>query len=263
LLLVEVAPMLLSGLDQVPQEAAYFKADRLWFHELSIVERYGVPAADLRRDWWQDWPVPCHGHRFAIMSLFLPRFLPYHLRLGGDRQVDQSGWLARNTTRPTPEQRRLAQEHAWNDFGVPLLSFRLSGAACRAQRDLLLRCREEHIAAALVWMPEGSQFQGWYPPEAETRIRAHLVELGDEFGVPLVDARDWVDDEGFIDGQHLHALGAEVFTERLRRELLAPVLALPREAWDGYLASIRRPGERDGTDVARRHEPLGKPATAR
>jgi hypothetical protein len=197
--------------------------------------------------------VPCHGHRFAIMSLFLPRFLPYHLRLGGDRQVDQSGWLARNKTPLTPEQRRLAQEYAWKDFGVPLASFRLSAAACRAQRELLLRCREEHIAVALVWMPEGTTFQGWYPAEAETEIRGHLDELGDEFGVPLVDARDWVEDDGFIDGQHLHAVGAAVFTERLRREVLEPLLALPSEAWDSHLASRRQPGESGGTAAARRH----------
>ncbi len=253
LLLVEVAPMLLSGSDDVPQEAGYFKADRLWFRELAMVERYGIPIDELRRDWWQDWPVPCHGHRFAIMSLFLPRFLPYHLRLGGDRQVDQSGWLARNTTPLTPEQRRLAQEYAWKDFGVPLASFRLSAAACRAQRELLLRCREEHIAVALVWMPEGTTFQGWYPAEAEARIRGHLDELGNEFGVPLVDARDWVEDDGFIDGQHLHAVGAAVFTERLRREVLAPLLALPREAWDSHLASRRQPREFGGTAAARRH----------
>ncbi|HUY32280.1 MAG TPA: hypothetical protein VMV69_05830 [Pirellulales bacterium] len=255
LLLVEVVPTLFAGQDQVAAEAAYFQADRLWHHELATVAQYGLPGDALRRDWWQDWPVPCHGHRFAIMSLFLPRFLPYRLQLIGDRQVDQSGWCPRNTAPRTPEQRRQALAYAWKDFGVPLASFRLSGAACRAQRELLRRCREEHIAAALVWMPEGKEFQRWYPADAETQIRRYLDDLGEEFGVPLVDARDWVEDEGFIDSQHLHASGAAVFTERLGREVLEQVLALPRETWGRYLASRRQLGEAGGpTSVARRQE---------
>jgi hypothetical protein len=252
LLIVEVAPMLLGGLAGRPQEAGYYAADRLWRHELALVERYGLPAGELRCDWWQDWAVPCHAHRFAIVSRLLPNLLPAWHRLDGDREVDGSGWRLRNDQPLTADDRRGALEHAWKDFGVPLQSFALCEAACRAQRDLLQNCRQRQVAAALIWMPEGKLFQTWYPPTAVIEIRRYLQRLCEEFDVPLIDARNWVEDEYFVDGQHLRSLGAARFTERLGREILTPILTVARHGWHEYLASLRRDGPRRTAQVASR-----------
>lgn len=259
LLIVEVAPMLLGGHAGRPQETGYYAADRLWRHELALVERYGLPANELRRDWWQDWAVPCHAHRFAIVSRLMPNLLPAWHRLKGDHDVDGSGWRLRNDQPLTPDDRRGALEYAWKDFGVPLQSFELCEAACRAQRDLLALCRERQVAAALIWMPEGKLFQSWYPPAAEEQIRRHLQQLCEAFDVPLIDARDWVEDDDFVDGQHLRHVGAARFTERLGREVLEPILTVPRDGWNDYLASLRRDGQRRRSQVASRPISAGGP----
>ncbi len=249
LLLIEVAPMLLSSREERPHEAYYFTADRLWRSELALIERYGLPVDKLRRDWRQDWAAPCHAHRYAIASRLLPQMLPVSLRLDGDLNVDSSGWRLRNDQPLSADNRRHGIENAWKDFGVALQTFQLCDAACRAQRDLLIRCREEQIAAALIWMPEAKLFQSWYPPAAEGEIRRHLERLSEQFDAPLIDARDWVEDEGFLDGHHLRHVGAVQFTERLRREVLEPILLVERRRWSEHLASLQRDDRRRSAAV--------------
>ena len=252
LLIVEVAPMLLNGAGGRPQEAGYFTADRLWRADLEIVGRYGLPADDLRRAWLEDWLTPCHAHRYAIASRLFPQLLPIWLRLDGDRRVDGSGWRLRNAQPLSAEDRRCGLQIAWRDFGAPLAKFELCQAACQAQRDLFRRCREERVAAALIWMPEGKSFQRWYPPEVEQKIRRHLEQLCAEFDVPLIDGRDWVEDDGFLDGHHLRHAGAVKFTERLEQDILQPLLAIDRSRWDESLASWRRNGRLPPAAVAAR-----------
>lgn len=252
LLIVEVAPMLMGGAGDVSQEAGYFTADRLWRPEIDLVERYGMPGAKMRRDWWQDWFVPCHAHRAAIASRLLPDMLPPWSRLDGDREVDASGWRLRNAQPLSAADRSRAIEQAWNDFGARLQAFQVCPAACRAQRDLLVRCREEQIATALIWMPEGKLFQSWYPPVVEREIHGHLEELAAEFDVPLIDARDWVADDDFLDGQHLRYVGAARFTERLGTEVLSPLLAVERDRWDMHLAGLHRSSGQPAASVAAR-----------
>ena len=53
------------------------------------------------------------------------------------------------------------------------------------------------------------------------RIDKHLQELCAEFDVPLIDARDWIEDAHFTDSHHLLRRGAEIFSERLAREEIA------------------------------------------
>lgn len=252
LLLVEVAPMLMGGMGDVAQESGYFSADRLWRAELELVERYGLPAGELRRQWWQNWFVPCHAHRAAIASRLFPDMLPPWLRLDGDRQVDASGWRLRNAQPLTAEDRRRGIEYAWKDFGVPLQTFQVCEAACRAQRDLLARCREQQIAAALIWMPEATLFQSWYPPTVEQDVREQLDALCQEFDIPLINARDWVADDDFVDGQHLRHVGAERFTERLAQKVLSPILLVERSRWSEHLASLRHDVHRDPAFLAGR-----------
>ena len=48
------------------------------------------------------------------------------------------------------------------------------GGAAAALRDLLATCKEKHIPARLVLMPEGTPFRRWYGPGANDRLRPFL-----------------------------------------------------------------------------------------
>jgi len=40
----------------------------------------------------------------------------------------------------------------------------------------------------------------------------------------VTDARGWLPDDDFYDSHHMFAAGAEAFTDRLTREVIAPAL---------------------------------------
>ena len=105
--------------------------------------------------------------------------------------------------------------------------FRPTGCGVEALRDTLERCRSAGWRAGLVLMPESSAFRGWYNQDGLKHCAAVLAGLVDEFGVPLIDARTWVPDELIGDGHHLTGAGADVLTERLARDALAPWLRTP------------------------------------
>ena len=78
----------------------------------------------------------------------------------------------------------------------------------------------EGLKVALVTMPEGSDFRGWYPPGSWAAIKQFLNDLEHEFEVPWINARDWVADDDFSDSHHLLPTGATVFTQRLWHDLI-------------------------------------------
>jgi hypothetical protein len=73
-------------------------------------------------------------------------------------------------------------------------------------------------------MPEGTGFRALYSADAHRQIDAFLAGLTAAHGTPLIDARTWVDDDGFFDLHHLLPKGAAVFTRRLGREAILPLL---------------------------------------
>jgi hypothetical protein len=103
--------------------------------------------------------------------------------------------------------------------------FRITGTADQATRKLLRLCRREGIAVVLLVTPEGSEYRSWYAPDAYAILESYLDGLCAEFGVPLVDARDWLSDADFYDSHHVLERGANCFTRRLAEEVLRPVIA--------------------------------------
>ena len=65
-----------------------------------------------------------------------------------------------------------------------------------------------NIGAVLILMPEASWFRAITPPEGEPKLRPFIDNLAHDFGVFVIDARDWCpDEEFFLDGHHLLAAG--------------------------------------------------------
>ncbi len=223
LVLIEVLPTTLAG--QVgSQEAARLTVDRLFLGDLAVVGRYPEAPPELRSRWWEEWPVPWYSHRFAILKRVAPVFIAG--RFLGDQFhcIDASGWTLVPFGRQPPERYRGLVEFAHKEYANCFADFRLGGTGVQALRALLDRCRHEGLAAALVIMPEGHDFRAFYSPEAWGQIHGFLDGLSNEYHVPLINAREWVGDEEFFDSHHLTTAGAQVFSDRLGREWIAPFL---------------------------------------
>jgi hypothetical protein len=122
----------------------------------------------------------------------------------------------------TAERHRLLglQRAAYRQRGPTFIARR----AERALRDSLALCRRENIAVVLLLSPEGESFRQIYPPGAEETVAAFVRRLGEQSGAAtVVDARRWLVEEDFMDGQHVLRHGAEKFTRRLHDEVLVPL----------------------------------------
>lgn len=219
LLLVEVfPPMLTRHLWAI--NFRQFPPERLWRHELKLVERYlrmvGRPAR-LGPPWCAAWCAPAYSHRFAVQRLVWPSLLPNdgceHLLA----KFDAGGWNRLDRAAIPPERQASALGHAKQEYGELLADYQLGGPACAALEELLEVCHQERITAVLVVMPEGPTFQSWYRPGVWPGVAAYIQGLGRRFSAPVIDAHDWMGDEQFVDSHHLLAPGAEAFSARLAR----------------------------------------------
>lgn len=221
--LVEVLPPLLAGQVRLA-ETTRFAPEHLAHGELHLVERHLPNERDWRREWWEAWALPCYHQRFAIVSRLAPSLLHYSLRLDWFRAADEYGWVAPPWPQRTPERYRAAVAQAQAEYAYYLDDFQLGGPSPPALRELLELCRAERIPVALVLMPEGSDFRGWYSADATRQVHTFLDGLCREFGVALIDAREWLPDEGFCDSHHPVPAGADRFSARLGVEAIAPLL---------------------------------------
>jgi hypothetical protein len=227
LLLVEATPPLLNG--QIPAgdyAEDHLPTAKLSWQDLPLVKRYaGRSRAGLTGDWLRCWPLPWYTHRLSLVSRVRPELLPGAWRLDLDWNVDEYGGLRFIEAPVTPELRRKATQSAREDYQPRLAKFHLGGPQCEALRELLASCRRENVPVALVLTPEGPTFRSWYPPETWGAIQEWLTRVSQEFDAPLVNAREWIDDENnFMDSHHLLKSGADKFTDRLGRETILPML---------------------------------------
>jgi len=80
--------------------------------------------------------------------------------------------------------------------------------------------RKNGCRVILVRMPEGPAFRSWYAPnlaqvEAK-KFRSFLLPEAKDW----IDAREWFEEDKFWDSNHLNPKGAQIFSERLAREIL-------------------------------------------
>jgi hypothetical protein len=149
--------------------------------------------------------------------------------------VDAWGWhFAAPVPFPAAERERRL-ELAEKGYIPGLSRFRLGKVPTKATHELLDLCRQENIPAALIVMPESSEFRSWYSEEGKAAIQSLIKELSQTYETPVIDANCWLADEDFEDGHHALLHGAQVFTARLRVEL--PRLLAQSQAGKG-VASI-------------------------
>lgn len=221
LLLLEVVP---HFLDARSCEANTIPPTNISFGEIEVMTRYGASGASLRRQWWDGEIVPWHGHRFKLVSLAQQRLLPAHLHKFWRRDTDISGWLPLQSPEFNAEVRRHKLQAMQIQSSDMLRRLRCDGQGAKALRDSLALAQRHGVRTAVLLMPESPIFRSWYSTNALAELHTFLTGLQRDFNAVIVDARNWVDEEGFMDGHHLLYEGAVAFSVRLGREALPALL---------------------------------------
>ncbi len=133
-------------------------------------------------------------------------WLPTRMEQIPAKHWEQELKRARDVTQPTLEKLEVLPSVRW------------------AIRQLLQECRRRNIKVAFLVFPEHSALRGWYTPHTHAVFTGYLFELQKEYGTPLIDARDWVPDNEFVDFSHLQDAGARRFSNRFGPEVLRPLL---------------------------------------
>jgi hypothetical protein len=138
--------------------------------------------------------------------------------------LDDWGWLPTRMSQVPAEHWDRELKKARDATRPALEKLEVLPAVDWAIRQLLRECRGRGIRVAFVVLPEHSALRGWYTPHAHAVFTGYLFGLHKEYGTPLIDARDWVPDEEFVDFSHLQDAGARRFSGRFGPEVLHPLL---------------------------------------
>jgi hypothetical protein len=205
-----------------PYDATILRPDRLTRAELDTVCEYGFPADEARGEWREATYNPWFGFRFQLLArvqrLWLPPGIVQHRKDIGET----GGW---GPWDPVPAAiARQRMEEVRQAYEWQLRTIRLHGPHVEAFDELLRDCRRDGVRVAVVIPPEGSTFRAWYPPAVQAELVAFQDRLRKEFGATVLDARDWLPDEAFVDSHHVVRTWAKPYTERLVREAVVPAL---------------------------------------
>ena len=217
LLYVEVMPPLLAD-QTLPLEEKLLEVSRLSFGEVVALCRYSHDRLRLLRHWCSARLLPC-AHCLGLQT-----WLTGAGAASAPGLLDAYGWRVRTEIFDEDDFRQglgLARRQYATPCSVPAVA----PGSRRALEDLLALCRREGIAVRLLLMPEGKEFRALYTPAARQALAALLARLHERWDVPVVDARDWVEDAGFWDAHHMLPAGARRFTARFRRESLNSALS--------------------------------------
>jgi hypothetical protein len=224
-LIVEVMPLLLNeNTSWVKGVKARNAMNMMGWTELRVLCRYDAKPRRLLRHWCWWRLAPCFNYRLRIVHSYAPAWgRPFAGEEDWPHRLDPYGWLGFPGTVP-PERFRQGLEENHKHYAADLADLQITDIPNRALREMLDVCRQEQIGVLILLMPEAGEFRRLYSNESLARVNAYLASLTREYGVPLVDARTWVDDQLFFDGQHLLANGASAFSERLGHEFLPSFL---------------------------------------
>ena len=218
---IEVHPTFLAGQRPQEPETKWLLPIRLRPDELPVVRAMGFPADDPAVHGPRGFLAPCHEYRFLILDRYAPGLLMNNQRLNGGHTSDEFGF-SRLHEHANPEDRPHLLAVAFQQYAQYFAGYRPIGCGVNGIRDSIEVCQANGIRPALAFFPESPTWLKWYDAEGLKELNALAKSLSDEYRVPLFDGRTWVPEEASVDGHHLTGLGADVFTERLIREAVAP-----------------------------------------
>jgi len=229
-LLVEIWPPLWAEAGFFREARMVQSEDDLHWRDLLLLCRYFRNDRALLHLALQKCLTPLRSYRDVLLALSVESLLsPEKLReikqkVQDTLPTDRGGWFPLPWELTTPEEKH----KAWLDGDEkikPLLQpVRIDPRSDAALRELLSECRQHHIKAALILLPEPSWTRGWYTTESHAVVRTYLTRLYHDYPVPIVDARTWVADDDFSDSSHMATKGVSAFSERLGREVVQPLI---------------------------------------
>lgn len=170
--------------------------------------------------------LPGYKNRTGLLRTFAPSWVAPIGDNDPATEIDALGGEGKRIRPTMPDPERKAKDvRVSTAYGKILAGFKIDPGADRAFRDLLRTCRESNVSVVVIRTPESSTFRSMYRPEAIATLASYESELKREFGVKVVDAREWLPDEDFEDGHHPLLPGQARFTARLQREVLQPLVA--------------------------------------
>ena len=223
-LLVEILPPLLNepGRDRLSEEAWLIPA-KLGALDVLRLRTYHSKPRRLWERWLPQRLAPGYTQRQRIVASvdrgWLPREQAEALECEpGLAPMDSFGWQPTKTQAVAEADRVRLTETVYRQYSHAFADFRLGDGPVRALRDTVARCRQEGIRVVLVRMPESTTFRRWSEP-LEASVSGLLAELRAAGAEAVIDAREWVGDDGFWDSHHLLPRGAAEFSDRLGGEL--------------------------------------------
>jgi hypothetical protein len=202
------------------QDGRYDEQDRidrrLRYDDWPVVRDYFPDPERARNMMLETRLNPIYANRDRWMVRIRPTWLAPHLRADITwREMDAWGWLPGLDVKPhdaTTRQKFL--DHYRDDFRTRFDGYTIHPNSDRALREAVAVARAHGSRVGFVYLPESREVREWYPASVEATARAHLATLAAELRVPVIHARDWMDDCYLADGHHLSRTGAGVFTQR-------------------------------------------------
>jgi len=215
---IEVMPMSLSARDGAPIE----EMQQTWRYtagEVRHLWRYYAEPLQLCYHWAVARAFPFNQNQAQLRDA-LGIDIPAAGRHKYASSRDDYGWGGAGTTTPQCEIERLTRANL-KFYHRALTQPALAPGAVRAIGDMLDFCHARRVPVVLLIPPEASAFRSYAPAVEACHVHA-VRRLAHERDVPVVDARTWVDDDGFYDGHHALTKGADQYTRRFAGEALTP-----------------------------------------
>jgi hypothetical protein len=212
-------------------ESVWLDPEKLYAADLPFVRDYLPDPGRVERAMLAARANPVFANRRRWLARLAPSWAPEAQRVdAGCRQLDGWGWspgLDENPPDRAVRATRLARHE-------PIYRGHFDGYAVhpladRAVREAVVLAQRHGARVAFSYLPESTEFRGWYPPDAERTAWRYLDGLCREFEIPLIDCRTWLDDGLVADGFHPTQTGAMAFTRRFAPAVAATFTGLARE----------------------------------
>jgi len=230
-LLLEVWPPLWTQSGIFEETRMVLSEDDQHWRDLPLLIRYFSGKPDVVKQAVRRSLLPITDYRGNLVQTTIETLLPRqhvdekkNLHLADWIPFDSTGWFRVPWQRNTPEEKRIALEHGAEEMKPLVTPLRIDPRSDGALRELLDECRTRGIKVALIWMPEHSLTRGWYPPQARALAHRYLGQLKQEYHIPIIDTREWVRDENFVDYCHVGLPGVAPFSERVGHEVIQPIV---------------------------------------